>query len=344
MVTKGRLDNSDLMILSSDSLRSGDLKTGETSVESSLETEAYTNQRSNRFRNSWLGRLPVPLPEDFVLGVDLQKWDISRHRWSYLRGRWRDHGWWYYYLYGFLVKVPLGTLGLLGIATWTRLWQRKKQRSFEEGVLLTTIGALLVLISFQTGLSKHFRYALPLFPLLFVWVGQVSCWSQAGKRWRRLVILLLLGASLTSSAAHSPYWISYFNAAAGGPKNGHSHLLSSNIDWGQDLLRLQQWCQQHPEVSDLKISYHLHLISPRVVGLDDWTQNESTITSSNWSPGWYAISVNHLRSRSGAYKRFLELEPVDRIGYSIYIYFLEAEMVFHGEKKMSRRDAETAEE
>ena len=42
--------------------------------------------------------------------IDVQRRDFeSFGRTSYLRGVFRDHGWWYYYLYALAIKVPLGT-------------------------------------------------------------------------------------------------------------------------------------------------------------------------------------------------------------------------------------------
>jgi hypothetical protein len=37
-------------------------------------------------------------------------------------------------------------------------------------------------------------------------------------------------------------------------------------------------------------------------------------------PGWYAVSVNHLRARDKQFAYFLEFEPVDMVGYSTCIY------------------------
>jgi hypothetical protein len=53
----------------------------------------------NRFAKSWPGSLPVPLPRTYVEGTDLQWHDIELGKPSYLRGRWQDRGWWYWYLY-----------------------------------------------------------------------------------------------------------------------------------------------------------------------------------------------------------------------------------------------------
>ncbi|GHT15421.1 hypothetical protein FACS1894170_12960 [Planctomycetales bacterium] len=36
--------------------------------------------------------------------------------------------------------------------------------------------------------------------------------------------------------------------------------------------------------------------------------------------GWYAISVNYLYGKEEAYRQFLDMQPVAKIGFSIYIY------------------------
>src|SRR5262249_49117896 len=63
--------------------------------------------QGNRFRSSWLGRVPVPLPAQYVLGVDEQRVDFESLFPSYLRGEWKRGGWWYYYIYGLAIKEPI---------------------------------------------------------------------------------------------------------------------------------------------------------------------------------------------------------------------------------------------
>jgi hypothetical protein len=74
------------------------------------------DDRQNRFHGTVLGKLPVPLPRYYLLGMDIQRRDFELGLWSYLRGEWRRQGWWYYYLYGLGVKSPLGNWLLLGMA------------------------------------------------------------------------------------------------------------------------------------------------------------------------------------------------------------------------------------
>ncbi len=82
---------------------------------------AYAPQGRNRFEGTWLAHLPVPLPKNYLMGIDLQRWDFERKMWSYLRGEWRLGGWWYYYLYALAIKVPLGTWVLVLLAVGVSL-------------------------------------------------------------------------------------------------------------------------------------------------------------------------------------------------------------------------------
>jgi len=52
-----------------------------------------------------------------------------------------------------------------------------------------------------------------------------------------LVVASLLW-SVFSTISIYPHQLAYFNEVAGGPENGHKHLLGSNLDWGQDCFLL----------------------------------------------------------------------------------------------------------
>ena len=78
---------------------------------------------ANRFAGMWLARMPVPLPANFVQGIDTQRYDFERGLPSYLRGEWASHGWWHYYLYALLIKMPLGTWVLVGLAVGVTVWE-----------------------------------------------------------------------------------------------------------------------------------------------------------------------------------------------------------------------------
>jgi len=214
---------------------------------------------TNRFADSWLAAVPVPLPANYLLGIDLQQKDFEHYgRSSYLRGEWRDRGWWHYYLYAAAIKVPLGLWALGVFALIAALLVRLPAHGLQPAVCLPRdffiplLPPLVVfaVVSAKSGFSEHMRYVLPCFPFAFIWISSFAkafidtkedqtliCGNL--RRWaskRTLLMPLILFAwFMTSSMWIYPHSLSYFNELVGGPLNGHEHLLGSNVDWGQDI-------------------------------------------------------------------------------------------------------------
>ncbi len=210
-------------------------------VSATLTGLSKAGSPGNRFQDTWLGELPIPLPKQYVLGFDSQKKDLETfgHQ-SYLRGEWKETGWWYYYLYGLLVKVPCGTWGLFGFAVLAKILTRNGSASFrDELVLLAPALTLLVVVSSQTTFNIHLRYVFPSLAFFLIFCGRCSLYFFP---WRISLVTLapfpLLFYSLISSISSYPHNLAYFNDFVGGPTNGHKHLLGSSFDWGQDLLLL----------------------------------------------------------------------------------------------------------
>jgi hypothetical protein len=278
-------------------------------VSRTLTTETDGIQR-NAFEESWLGQFPVPLPANYLRGMDLQQADFEDGRRSYLGGEWRDHGWWYFYLYALGVKVPIGTLalGALGLAfSFTSRFRR-----FDE--LAVWVPACLVfgVASAKTGFTLHFRYVLPALPFALVGLSKVA--EVQSHRARGLVVILA-GWSVLSSALVFPHSLAYFNEAAGGPSHGDAHLIDSNLDWGQDLLRFKRWLDAHGEARPLHLAYE-HLVDYRLAGLPDLPR--PPVDPADLTPGYYALDIQSLRA--GRFGYFLRLRPTDRIGYTIRVY------------------------
>jgi hypothetical protein len=283
----------------------------------------------NRFHETALARVPVPLPADVLVGIDRQKYDFEVGLHSYLNGEWRRRGWWYYYLYAMAIKLPIPTLLLmLAGAFWCLFAPRSPGRVDEWAVLLPAVG-VIAFVSSQTGFNEHIRYVLPGFPLLAIAAGRLATLAEQ-QRWLRGVIAALLVWCGTATVGIAPYFMSYFNPLGGGPDNGWRHLIDSNIDWGQDLLHLKKWLNEHPEARPIGVQYYSFL-DPRDLGLDAGrVPREPT-------PGWYAVDVNYVAGspfRDGAqpgapapgpYWYFQEFTPVAKAGYSIFIYHVTPE-------------------
>jgi hypothetical protein len=295
--------------------------------------------KGNRIADTLLGRLPVPLPSSYVLGFDIQKSDFENSegkRTSYFRGRWYHHGWWWYYLFVVAVKTPLGTVGLFTLALLSRIGPGWRSGWQDQLLLLAPGVALFALASSQTGFSHHPRYALPALPYALIWASQVAAKPLVTRRmWARVqnwAICLLAAWSIASSMWVWPHSLAYFNELAGGPVGGGFYLQSSNIDWGEDLLYLKRWIDSHPESRPLFVAYW-GAISPKLAGIGFASPSrvvlhEGDPTSRDLKPGWYAISQKCLRgdSRFGSAdcQVFEGMKPVDQVGYSIFIYHIDA--------------------
>ena len=179
--------------------------------------------------------LPLPLPYAYAQGLDMVSRDSRAQYWTYLRGRYSDTGFRSYFLWAFLVKVPVATQLLLLLALG--LWASGRLRApGADDFLLVPVVFLLLYFSLFFRLGIGVRYLLPVFPFLFVFAGRVAAFRPSGgwMRWQPAVTgALLLWLAVSSLSVH-PQYISYFNEIAGGPANGWRWLLDSNLDWGQD--------------------------------------------------------------------------------------------------------------
>ena len=249
----------------------------------------------NRFASTPLANFRVPLPANFLLGIDQQKHEFEQGFLSYLHGEWRHGGWWYYYLYGLAIKEPLGVwlLLVLSLADVVYLVLRRRRgvyaktaradangigpgttlRSWGDEIsLLLPAAIILALVSSQTGFNHHLRYVLPVFPFIFVWIGRLgsvgtsSQWTY-GQKVVRVLIAVGLGWYVGSSLWYYPHSLSYFNELVGGPLGGRWHLLDSNLDWGQDLFHLKSWLDDHPEAKPLGLAY-FGKFDPRSAGIE----------------------------------------------------------------------------
>lgn len=295
---------------------------------------------ANRFAGTALASVPVPLPEDYVRGIDVQRWDFERGLPSYLAGVTRKPGWWYYYLYASAVKLPLGMWLLGGLACFAALRgsTRVKVPLANELVLLAPAAAVFLLVSSQTGINRHYRYVLPAIPYAIVYLGKAGHLMKSSGPGNCIVAACAL-LTTASSLAIYPHSLSYFNEAAGGPLRGHEHLLDSNIDWGQDLLALRRWADAHPEARSLRLAY-FGSVPPQLAGLSPLEPPPGPVPVRppdhapevvGPQPGWYAVSVNlmagyeHHPGDRPVFAYFSHFEPVDRAGYSILIYNITCE-------------------
>lgn len=209
-----------------------------------------TSVTGNRFTQSWIGQIPLPLPQQYVLGIDGQLSDFESFRIpGYLRGEWKEGGWWYYYLYGLFVKVPLGILLLLAWVIVARVCGKISVTcGTDEVVLLVPALILFLLASCGSQINIHLRYVFPALAVLVIFLSQAAAFLSS----RRVIVFvgcaILVLQSIASTLSIYPHHLAHFNGIAGGSLNGHRHLLSSSFHWGQDWKEVIRWLDLHPEI------------------------------------------------------------------------------------------------
>lgn len=223
---------------------------------------------SNVFAGSVLEHIPVPLPVPYLAGFDSQKLDEEIRLYRIRDGKLVRGGNLLGPLETLAIKLPPGTL-LLMAALGLLLLRRLKSTGRTNILAMVIVAApgllFLGLLATQTGLNWAFRYTMPAIPYLLIVTGCVirGAWND---NTCKLFVLFCLGWNAYEIAAVGPHYLSYANFFAGGTDLGHFQLIGSNYDWGQDLLRLKRWSNEHPDATPLVFACY-NAIEPWEIGL-----------------------------------------------------------------------------
>jgi 4-amino-4-deoxy-L-arabinose transferase-like glycosyltransferase len=191
------------------------------------------------------------LPDAYLLGL-AQTLESTSARTAYLMGEYSNTGWRVYFPLALAIKTPLATLLLVlaGLAALIRRRARVRDPVLMVGLVAFAVVYWVYVIGSRFNIGH--RHLLPVYPVLFVLAGAAAAWASG---W---IGRVLLGGALlwllTANVRIHPHYLAYFNELIGGPSNGHKYLADSNIDWGQDLLRLADYARGHPG-QPIKLAY-----------------------------------------------------------------------------------------
>jgi hypothetical protein len=277
--------------------------------------------------------LRLPLPRPFLEGLDMVLEVGKEKEPSYfLAGKLSSEGWWYYHLAAFALKtpIPLVAVSILAVGAWLV----GKGRGRREYCVFFPVLLIFVSNSLFNSLQIGVRHVLPVYPLLFV---GASPWIVAPLRLRRASIAGALGTVLVCVGALwlvggtlrvAPRYLQYFNEIAGGAEGGHRWLIDSNIDWGQDLIRLREYIAREG-LPGVYLAY-FGRVDPRVYGirfapLERGRSHGVAVVSASFLMGrpyfWY-LGGRMRWVPSGTYTWLQDLEPIARVG-SMFVYRLE---------------------
>jgi hypothetical protein len=270
----------------------------------------------------------------------------SGGRASFLNGQFSTDGFLAYFPVAFVVKTPLVILLLLPLAAVVLLWREETRKT---AVFFLIPSALYFLFSIPSGLNIGYRHLLPMLPFLLVLIsglaekqkdegGRTKDENHHASRITQYAVWIGITVLFVGTLWIHPHYLSYFNLLAGGPNGGRDILVDSNVDWGQDLLRLRQW-QVENGVEDLKLGY-FGTADPAYYGLEfeplpGFPRPEFYIglwdnppfDTAAPEPGVYAISASSLweshEENKMVFPWFRDQKPSEQIGYSILVYVVE---------------------
>ena len=189
-------------------------------------------------------------------------------------------------------------------------------RRFSSELATPWLAALVFFLLAMTGsINIGVRYLLPMVPLLAVGTA-----SQIARRPRPVRFAgWLCGAWLLVVAVRAhPHYLEYFNECAGGPANGYTRLIDSNLDWGQDAKRLKLFLEEHAYTN----AYIDYFGPPRA--LDYYAIPCKSVTADQAraiTNGTLIVSASSLMRPELDWLR-AQQPPVNRIGYTLFVYQL----------------------
>ena len=275
----------------------------------------------------WIGvllqHLWLPRPfGDLADGIVAVKAHNDSGHLSYLLGQTSMTGWWYFYLVALAAKTPLpllvaGPIGLWGLARDG--WRNRDPWRLAPGALLLTI---LVFSSSFSRINIGIRHVLILYPffalggawaLTRAWSALAALPQRGVARAGAAVLLTLTAWQLSTLWSAYPDYLPYFNEAV---RNPEAVLVDSDLDWGQDLRRLE-WRAAELKIPHLSLAYR---------GTAQLSQ-EPLPPFTNLPPrqpthGWVAISALARTRNPEDYAWVSPYQPVERIGKTIDLYYI----------------------
>jgi 4-amino-4-deoxy-L-arabinose transferase-like glycosyltransferase len=283
-----------------------------------LQERGFDHQLGVLLQHLWL---PRPF-KDLVNGIVAVKAHNDTGHLSFLLGHVSRTGWWYFYLVALAVKTPLPLLvgGVVGLAGLARQGLRQRQLwPVAPAVLVVT---MLVFASTFSRINIGIRHVLIVYPFLALgasWVMARAWEALARVREPRLAVggkaalLVLLLWQVSTLATAYPDYLPYFNETVAHPE---SVLVDSDLDWGQDLKRLE-WRAAQLHIPRLALAYRgTALLSKEP--LPPFTN----LPANQPTTGWVAISVLARTRNPNDYAWTQAYQPVERVGKTIDLYYI----------------------
>ncbi|MGD0579310.1 MAG: glycosyl transferase, partial [Bryobacteraceae bacterium] len=240
---------------------------------------------------------------------------------SYLLGQHSNTGFWYYYLVVLPIKTPIPFLILVALGA-VGIWNKRKLEPMRALPLVFSLA--IIAVAMFSRINIGIRHVLAVYlgfsvPAAFATIEFMR--HSAGRRWGAWIAATCVLWFLACSALAHPDYLAYCNALAG--DRPEAVLADSDLDWGQDMLRLSERLQELG-ATELTFNpftimrYDRHGFPPVKFG-----------SAQRPSPGWNAVSITVWKvARLGLYETYPDVQlwpdiatPRERVGHSILLYY-----------------------
>jgi hypothetical protein len=254
---------------------------------------------------------------------------------SYLLGRITQDGFPLFFPLALLVKTPIPFIVLVALGIWAAVRDQAPQRWRRLAPALVALTVVILVLPSRINLGV--RHVLQVYPLLAIYVGPglVALWRATRPRLGRALAVGLAAWQLAIPFAVAPDYLPWFNGLAG--PHPEKVLLDSDLDWGQDLRRLEQVLAERG-VKRMSIAYFgpsdlcRHRLPPgrwlrpyeRVTGTVVISETyRKGVRGAYYRNGDYCDRTQWTSEARPDYDQYAWLDaytPVARVGKSILIY------------------------
>lgn len=229
---------------------------------------------------------------------------------SFLAGNYAKTGWWWYFPFTMLVKMPVTMLIFFFVSAYIGIKKLIKDKNPENWWILAIIPILYLLLSMSSSINLGIRHVLIVFPFIFLFVSINIC-DKLENKGKKLWIVFWLGWYLSSFVFIYPHYLEYFNEFVGGPNNGHFYLLDSNLSWAQDDFYVEDYIGELEKQDETVYRNPLEEIEEGYIVIDSDLLMGRDV---NKRPKTAWLRDSYLNG---------ELEPVDRINYTYLVFKID---------------------
>jgi hypothetical protein len=218
-----------------------------------------------------------------------------------------------YYPVAIALKWP--TILLLLFLASLLLGVRKSCRAPGDLLVLCLFAAVYLAFALQSRFAIGERHILPLYPFALLIAGGI--WEHARQhRVAATFVILALCLNAADALRYAPDYLAYFNIFVK-PENSWRLLTDSNLDWGQGLLALRAYEQQHPDET-LHLAY-FGSVDPALYGIKATPLPPAEQVSGKVVAGASCLSGQVLDDNNG-YHWLWPYPPRQALDHSMWIF------------------------